>query len=160
MPLIDSLDSPAVQALNIAQATFKIFQHASKIESLQQAAAERGQNPDQIIRSILFRLSNGQFILVLASGEMRISWKALRAYLGERRLSLASPREVREQTGYEIGAVTPFGLARPMRILADPAIFAYPEISIGAGLKGYALILPSGRLRTQLKNLEIISLGE
>lgn len=160
MPLVESLDTPAVDSLRLARASFKIFQHRAPVDSLQAAAAERRQAPDQLIRSILFRLPRGQFVLVLIPGEKQISWKSLRAYLGERRLTLASPAEVVQQTGYEIGTVTPFGLPHPLRILADPAIFESPEISLGSGKKGYALILQADLLRILLPNLEITPLND
>jgi prolyl-tRNA editing enzyme YbaK/EbsC (Cys-tRNA(Pro) deacylase) len=138
--------------------SFQIFQHLTKITSLQQAAAERGQDPDQIIRSIVFRLPKERFLMVLMPGERQISWKALRNTLGERRISLASPQEVIQQTGYEIGAVTPFGLPHPMLILADPLVFSYPEISLGSGRRGYALIVPSTVLKELFPDIRNISL--
>ena len=159
MPLIDTLETPAIKALKDSSSSFQIFQHTQKISSLQQAADERGQKPDQIIRSILFRQSSDQFVLVLMAGDRQISWKALRVYLGERRISLASPQEVIDQTGYEIGAVTPFGLLHPTRIIADPGVFTYPLISLGSGKKGYAVILSSNLLPSLINHLEITALS-
>ncbi|HWQ05376.1 MAG TPA: YbaK/EbsC family protein [Longilinea sp.] len=158
MPLIESLETPATKALEDTKTSFQVFQHIHKITTLQQAAEERGQNPDQIIRSILFRQSSGQFVLVLMAGDRQISWKALRAYLGERRISLASPQDVIDYTGYEIGAVTPFGLLHPTRIIADPSVFTYPQISLGSGKKGFAIILISNLLPRLIENIEITAL--
>ncbi len=160
MPFIESLDTPAVQYLSQSGVAFRIFHHLSAIRSLRQAAEERGQSANQIVRSILFRLSTGDFVMVLMAGESQISWKALRAHLGERRLTLATPQEVIEQTGYEIGAVTPFGLRRPLRILADPSLFVPPEISLGSGQKGYAVLLQPGMLKNLIENLETVPLSE
>lgn len=160
MPFIESLDTPAIHFLLQAGVAFKIFHHLSKIQSLRQAAEERGQATDQIVRSILFRRSTGDFVMVLMAGESQISWKSLRAYLGERRLTLAAPQDVLEQTGYEIGAVTPFGVPRSLRILADPSVFVYPEISLGSGKKGYAILIQPGLLKTLIENLEIAPLTE
>jgi len=159
MPLIDSIETPATTILKDSQIPFLVFQHRNKISSIQQAAGERGQEPGQIIRSILFRLSSDQFVMVLMAGDRQISWKALRTYLGERRITLASPQEVLDQTGYEIGAVTPFGLSHPMRIIADPGVFAYPQISLGSGRKGYAIILGSNLLSTIIPDLEMATLS-
>lgn len=160
MPIIHSLDSPAVTTLQMSGVEFKIFHHERPIHSLHQAAEERGHLPDQIIRSILFRLSVTDFVMVLVAGDKQISWKALRAYLGERRISLASPEEVLQQTGYEIGAVTPFGLPKPIRILADPSVFVFEEISLGSGKKGYALIIHPDVIKGQFPKIEIAALTE
>ena len=160
MAIIEQLDSPAVAALKQAGASFSIFQHTRKIHSLEEAAEERGQRPDQIVRSILFRLNPGTFVLVLASGVQQISWKALRAYLGERRLTTATPEEVLQITGYEIGAVTPFGLRTTVRVLADQAVFDRPVISLGSGKKGVALILESNLIKALIPDLEIVPLTD
>jgi Cys-tRNA(Pro) deacylase len=159
MPLIDSIDTPAIKALKDSRVPFEIFQHHQRVSSLQQAAEERGQKADQVIRSILFRQSGGQFIMVLMAGDRQISWKTLRAYLGERRISLATPQEVLDQTGYEIGAVTPFGLLRPMRVVADPSVFTYSQISIGSGRKGVAIILSSKVISSLIEKMEITLLS-
>lgn len=98
--------------------------------------------------------------MVLMPGEKQISWRALRTYLGVRRLTTASPEEVQQITGYEIGAVSPFGLPGPLRILADPAIFTHTVISLGSGQKGYALILESKLIKEMISDLEIVSLGD
>lgn len=160
MPIINSLETPATTALQRFGAHFLIFQHNNKIRSLEQAAQERGQSPDQIVRSILFRINQGSFLMVLMPGEKQISWRALRTYLGVRRLTTASPAEVQQITGYEIGAVSPFGLPGPLRILADPAIFTQTVISLGSGQKGYALILESKLIKEMISDLEIVSLGD
>ncbi len=160
MPFIDWLESPATRALIRAGVPYKIFRHSSLVHSLSEAAAERGQVPEQIVRSILFRLANGTFVLVLIAGERQISWKALRSYLQERRLTLATPVEVLEQTGYEIGAVTPFGASHPHRILADPSVFTYPEISLGSGKKGFAILIQTHLLKELIENLEVTPLSE
>lgn len=160
MPIIKTLDTPAVAMLQKSGETFRIFQHEQPVNSLRQAAEERGHLPDQVIRSILFRLSETNFVMVLIAGEKQISWKALRAYLGERRLTLATPEEVLAQTGYEIGAVTPFGLPQPIRILADSSVFTQTEISLGSGKKGHALVISPVVIQRLFPGIEVIALSE
>lgn len=99
----------------------RVFVHAGPIESLEQAARERGQRPEQLIRSILFRTGKDEYLLALIAGTAQISWKALRAYLGQRRLTMAKEDEVLRVTGYPIGAVSPFGTARRLRGVANTA---------------------------------------
>lgn len=136
------------------------FRHAGPVRSLEQAAAERGQQPEQIIRSLLFRISAEEFVMVLMAGPQQIDWKALRRYLGEKRLTTASEEEMRRVTGYERGAVAPFGLPTPIRMLADESIFAPEEVSLGSGVRGTTVILSSADLRRALGDIEIVSLGK
>jgi Cys-tRNA(Pro) deacylase len=127
---------------------------------LEQAARERGQRPEQIVRSILFRIAEDEYLMALVAGPAQISWKALRAYLGQSRLTMASKAEVLEVTGYPIGAVSPFGTARNLRVLVDPSVFAEEEISIGSGIRGTTVILKSEDLKRALGEVEIVELIE
>lgn len=146
---------PAALALQNLEVPFQLFYHKGPIISLEQAANERGQLPEQVIRSIVFRIGDGIFVMVLAAGAEQISWPRLRAYLGQSRLTLASEAEVLSITGYRVGAVSPFGILTPLRILADENIFKHEDISIGSGERGVALLMKSTHLRHALLNIEI-----
>lgn len=145
----------AALALMAKSIPFTLFTHTGPISSLDEAASERGQIPEQIVRSILFRIGEGLFCMVLIAGPGQISWPRLRAYLGLSRLSLASESEVLAQTGYRVGAVTPMGLPYPIRVLADKNVFAQKEISIGSGQRSTAIIMKSSDLLKSIDNIEI-----
>jgi prolyl-tRNA editing enzyme YbaK/EbsC (Cys-tRNA(Pro) deacylase) len=72
---------------------------------------------------------------------------------------MATEDEVRSVTGYERGAVAPFGLPRPMRILVDESVFMHDEISLGSGVRGTAVIMTSADLRRVLGEVEVVDLG-
>lgn len=119
----------------------RLVRHPAPLHSLEQAAAERNQIPEQVVRSILFHLGSGQYALVLVAGPRQISWPALRRHFGQSRLTMATETEVVEVTGYEIGTIGPFGLRRPVRILVDRSVLAQDEISFGAGEKACGVIM-------------------
>lgn len=144
-----------LEKLNIPH---RVFTHPKKVSSLEQAAQERGQRPDQVVRSILFRIGEGEYLMALVAGPAQISWKALRAYLGQSRLTMANEAEVLEVTGYPIGAVGPFGTTRQFRILVDPDVFTEEEISIGSGIRGTTVILKSNDLKRALGEVEMVEL--
>ncbi len=150
-----AVETPVTRHLQAQGISFRVFVHSGPLHSLEQAAQERGQDPQQVVRSILFRLAADQFVMVLAPGPRQISWPALRAYLGVSRLSMASEDEVLAITGYSRGAVSPFGLPAPLRILIDESLFAQPEISLGSGVRGIAVILSSADLRCALAGAEV-----
>jgi len=152
--------TPVSLALTQMDIPHREFRHAGPIRSLEQAATERGQQPEQIIRSILFRLATDAFVMVLMAGPQQIDWKALRRYLGEKRLTTASEEEMLRITGYQRGAVAPFGLPAPLRILADPTIFMPEAVSLGSGVRGTAIILRSANLKQALGAVEIVKLGK
>ena len=146
---------PAAQALDLFGIPYRLFEHAYPPESFEEAARQRGQSPAQIVRSIVFRLAERQFIMVLMAGPGQISWKRLRAALGVGRISMASEAEVLAATGFVRGAVTPLGLPHPMHILADESVFVPYEISIGSGVRGVAIILNPTDLQSALGQMEI-----
>ncbi len=151
---------PVARALDELHTPYRLFVHAGPVHSLEQAARERQQLPDQVIRSIVFRVGKDEFLMVLSAGERQISWPALRRHLGQSRLTLATEAEVRSATGYERGAVAPFGLPQPMKILADESVFKHAEVSLGSGVRGTAVIMTSRDLRRALGDVEIVNLGE
>ncbi len=134
---------------------YQYFQHPGPIHSLEQAAKERQQSPSQVVRSILFRISQGDYVMVLIAGPSQVSWPVLRSYLGLSRLTMASREEVLDVTGYETGAVSPFGLPTPMRILVDDSVTAQSEISIGSGIRGSTVIMKTADLLRALDGAEL-----
>jgi Cys-tRNA(Pro) deacylase len=151
---------PASLALTEMGITHEIFRHAGHVTSLEQAAAERGQRPEQVIRSIVFRLARDRFIMVLATGRAQISWKNLRQHVGQSRLAMASEAEVQRVTGYRVGAVSPFGLARPIQVVIETGVLQEQLVSIGSGVLHTAVLMSSQNLLAALKGAEIASLTE
>lgn len=149
--------TPVGHALVERGIPFREFRHPGPILSLEQAAEERGQQPEQVVRSILFRLAQDDYLMVLVAGPRQIDWKALRRYLGQSRLTMASADEVHQVTGYEIGAVSPFALPRPVRILLDEGVLRSDEVSIGSGVRNTTIILSAADLLRALGDVERVS---
>ena len=141
---------PAARALDAMQIPYRMFKHPGPIASLEQAARERHQAPDQIVRSILFRVSESEFVMVLIAGDRQVDWKTLRKYLGQSRVTLASEEQVLRVTGSERGGVSALGLPAPLKILVDESVFANEEISLGSGVRGTTIILQAADLRRAL----------
>lgn len=138
----------------------QLFRHVSRPDSLEQAARERDQQPEQIVRSILFRLPDDHYVMVLMPGPKQVSWKKLRTTLGTRRITLATPDEVLQMTGYQIGAVSPIGINPTIRILVDKALQDQSEISLGSGEHGLAIIMTTNHLFFVLPSTELVDVSE
>jgi prolyl-tRNA editing enzyme YbaK/EbsC (Cys-tRNA(Pro) deacylase) len=98
------------------------------------AADVMGVQPDQIIKTVLF-LSDGEPVLVIASGLARIEWKRLADYLGvsRRRLKTGNAEQVRAITGYVIGSVPPFGHKEKMRTIVEQSVYDQSVVYGGGG---------------------------
>ena len=151
---------PASVALEKLGIPHKIFRHEKPVNSFEQAASDRSQRPSQVVRSILFRIAEGEFIMALIAGPAQISWKALRKHLGRSRVSMATEDEVFAVTGYRVGTVNPFGLPHPLKVLVDPGVTSEEDISLGSGMRNTAIIMKSADLVQALKDAEIVSLIE
>ena len=146
--------TPVTLALDRMGIPYRFFRHPEPVFSLEQAARERGQKPEQVIRSLLFRLAQDEFLMVLMAGQYQVSWKALRRYLGQARLTTATEEEVMAVTGYVHGAVSPFGLPQPVRVLVDRSVLASEEISLGSGVRNTTVILKTADLLKALGEVE------
>ena len=111
------------------------------------------------MRSIVFRLGEKRFLMVLAAGPSQISWKKLRQHLDQSRLTMATAEEVLQVTGYRIGTVSPFGLRQPMPILVDRTVLNETVVSIGAGVPNTGIILLTEDLLRALPQAETVDLA-
>ena len=73
---------------------------------------------------------------------------------------MATEDEVLEVTGYRVGTVSPFGMARPVKVMIDVSVLKEEEISIGSGVRNTAVIMNSVDLQRALADAEIVSLME
>lgn len=144
-------ETPVTKALEALAIPYRLHVHENQLRSLEQAARERNLDPVQIVRSLLFRMEGEEFVLVLVPGPRKVDWSKLRHYLGVSRVTTARPQEVEAVTGYPTGAVSPFGLESPLRLLADESIEDIEVISLGAGIRNAGVILKSKDLLEHLK---------
>jgi Cys-tRNA(Pro)/Cys-tRNA(Cys) deacylase len=154
MPEITEESTPVTRALAELNIPYRLFRHPGAVHSLEQAARERGQRPEQVVRSIVFRLAQDTFVMVLVAGSLQVSWPVLRSYLGQSRLTMASEEELLARTGYPPGAVSPLGLPAPMRILVDPSVLVEDEVSVGSGVRYLTVILHSADLARAIGPVE------
>ena len=85
-----------------------------------------------IVKSLLFKMEDN-FILCLVAGDKRCSLIKLKKIKGEKDISLASPEEVKTQTGYTIGGVSPIGHLEKIEIIIDNSLKRYNKLFAAAG---------------------------
>jgi len=98
-----------------------------------EAAAAIGCSVAEIAKSIVFRgRQSGQAVVVVASGDNRVSEAKVAALVGEA-LGRADADFVREATGYAIGGVAPVGHAKPVKLLLDEDLQRFETLWAAAG---------------------------
>jgi Cys-tRNA(Pro)/Cys-tRNA(Cys) deacylase len=141
------IDTPATQALEGSGITFEVVR-TERPSSAEESAALQGIDLEQLLRTIVVRRGDDDFLFVLVPGGRQIDWPRLRAHLGVSRLSLPDQDEAREVTGYERGAITPFGSARAWPVIADSSIRELERVAVGGGARGVNLhMTPADLLR-------------
>jgi Cys-tRNA(Pro)/Cys-tRNA(Cys) deacylase len=136
-------EESARQALEQSGIDFEITRHG-RVGSLAEAAAARGVDPAAIIKTLVVRRAEGDYLFVLVPGGRAISWPKLRALLGVSRLSMPDAATAKDVTGYERGTITPFGATTAWPVIADAAVTG--TVSIGAGAHGVAATVPADAL--------------
>ena len=108
---------------------------------IETAAERRGIAIERILKTMVVRVGEGRYVLVMVPGDRLIDWKALRSLLGERRLSLADADEAYVATGYRRGTITPLGAAGGWPLVIEATVEGTGEVSIGSGTDGVAIHL-------------------
>ena len=85
-----------------------------------------------IVKSLLFRTDN-TFLLCLVSGDKRCSLNKLKKITQIKDISMASPEDVKIQTGYTIGGVSPVGHLKKINIFVDNSLQRFEKIYAAAG---------------------------
>ena len=85
-----------------------------------------------IVKSLLFKNGDNYF-LCLVSGDKRCSLNKLKKFFNSKDLSMASPNDVKEQTGYTIGGVSPIGHTNSLQILVDSSLNRFKDLFAAAG---------------------------
>ena len=131
---------------------FTVTRHG-RVRSLEEAAAARGVEPRQLLKTMVVRLSADDHRLVLVPGDREIAWPRLRSALGVNRLTMPSADAAREVTGFVRGTITPFGTRTPLPVVLDASVSG--PISLGGGAHGVGLTVERDDLVAALDPLVV-----
>ena len=98
----------------------------------QDAATSLGCDVGSIVKSLLFKTENS-FTLCLVAGDKRCSINKLKKIKNKKNVSMASPEEVKNHTGYTIGGVSPIGHLKKIEIIIDNSLERFNELFAAAG---------------------------
>jgi Cys-tRNA(Pro) deacylase len=135
-------------ALDSSGLAHEIVRHGP-VNSLEEAARARGLQPSAVIKTIVVRRADDDYVFVLVPGDRTINWPKLRGLLGVNRLSMPDASTAKDVTGYERGTITPFGSVRPWPVVADERITGQ-RVSIGAGAHGVSATVDGTALTNSL----------
>ena len=113
--------------------------------SLEEAASGLGLEPSEIVKTLVVKRHDGDFVFALVPGDRQISWAKLRALVNVNKLSMPHQDVARDATGYERGTITPLGSTTAWPVFADERIVGR-RIALGAGEHGLSAFVDADQL--------------
>lgn len=116
------------------QLAVRIIHLPMSTQTVSTAAQALGCSPEQIVKTVLF-LVNAQPVITIVNGLGRIDKTAIASHyhFGKKRVRLASSDEVKQYTGYAVGALPPFGHMNVLPTLLDLGVLQQSTIFAGGG---------------------------
>jgi Cys-tRNA(Pro)/Cys-tRNA(Cys) deacylase len=141
----ESVETPALNALRAAGVEHRVVV-TEPASSAEESARFQGIELNQLLRTIVVRRGSDDYLFVLVPGGRRFDWPKLRAHLGVSRMSLPDADEAKAVTGYERGAITPFGSTTRWPVIVDASIADLERVAIGGGRRGVNIHLSPAAL--------------
>ena len=85
-----------------------------------------------IVKSLLLR-TDDSFVLCLVSGDKRCSLNKIKKILNKKDVSMANAEQVKSQTGFSIGGVSPVAHLEKIKVLIDLSLSRYENVYAAAG---------------------------
>ena len=85
-----------------------------------------------IVKSLVFKTGT-EFLVCLISGDKRCSLNKLKKVISKKDVSMASADEVKAQTGFTIGGVSPVGHINNLDIIIDKTLERFQIVYAAAG---------------------------
>lgn len=156
--MTDEPATPAILALERTGIAFRVVR-TQRASSAQESAAFQGIPVEALLRTLVVRRGEGDYLFVIVPAGRRFDWPRLRTHLGVRRLTLPDAEEARAATGYERYTITPFGATRAWPVIVDAPTMAQPVVAIGGGDFGVNVHLAPADL-VALLAAEVIEVSE
>ena len=112
--------------------------------SLEEAAALLGLPASSVVKTLVVKRHDGDFLFALVPGDRQISWGKLRALVGVNKLKLPEASVALEATGYERGTIVPLGSTTAWPVYADSRVAG--RIALGAGEHGLSAMVDADQL--------------
>ena len=137
--------TPATDALRGSDLAYRVVV-TERARSAEESASFQGLPVGRLLKSLVVRRGESDYVFVLVPGDRQIDWRKLRKHLGVSRLSLPDRDEATRVTGYEPGAITPFGSASVLPVVVDSSAAGGGTVTVGGGAHGVNIHLDGGDL--------------
>ena len=109
----------------------RIISLGTSTKTVEESVKALGCKKEEIIKSIVIVTNTTEFYLVILQGNRKIKTKKIKKILNVKDLKLASPMQVKKETGYIVGDVPPISTNLP--VILDELVL---EVSKSSKLYG------------------------
>jgi Cys-tRNA(Pro)/Cys-tRNA(Cys) deacylase len=120
------------------------FEERPAANSLEEAAGLLGLPASSVVKTLVVKRHDGDFLFALVPGDRQISWGKLRGVVGVNKLKLPEASVALEATGYERGTIVPLGSTTAWPVYADSRVAG--RIALGAGEHGVSAMVDADQL--------------
>ena len=122
----------AEQSIKSFDSSLEIIVLQSTARTARDAANSLNCEIGAIVKSLLLR-ANNTFIMCLVSGDKKCSLNKIKKNISMKDVCMANPEEVKNETGYTIGGVSPVGHLKNLKILIDSSLKRFKKLYAAAG---------------------------
>jgi len=130
-----------IQFLDESGVEYKLLEH-QPVNSSQEEAEITGTKLSQGAKALVL-FGDGHPLMVVLSAENKIDFKKVKQSKRIKDLRMATPEQVREITGTEVGAVSPLGNLFDLPLYVDKKLMQEEEIVFGTGLYTKSILMKS-----------------
>ena len=121
-----------IETLNKFNKNLKVQILEKTARTAKEAANALNCEEGAIVKSLVFKSETG-FLICLVSGDKRCSLNKLKKVISKKDVSMASADDVKAQTGFTIGGVSPVGHINDLNIIIDRTLERFQIVYAAAG---------------------------
>ena len=111
-------------------------QHSFGVEAVHALTTDGSVAPEQIYKTLIIAVPDGLAVAILPA-LARLSLKAAASALGAGKATMADQRAAERATGYQVGAISPFGQRTRLPTVVDSGALAWEQVYCSAGRRGW-----------------------
>ncbi len=138
--------------LQESKANYTITPFNKAIYTVPGVAEAIGIEEGQVVKTMIIKNKQRKFWGVILPGDKKLDFKWVENLLEQKKLVLASPSEVKELLGYEVGAVSPITLIiKDIKTVFDKELLKYDVVNVASSDHTFGFDINASHLHELIK---------
>ena len=125
-----------IYVLRDAGIEYEVLRYRYERVGARVAADALGLPHEVVLKSLVFRDSDGALLFALIGAEANVSPRSLGRATEHKHVEAAAPRDAERVTGYQVGGIGPLGSRQALPVVLDEASANHPSLVLNAGARG------------------------